>query len=209
MTDIIFVDNVSDLKILPLEKLQNENVKIFSFDMDSHLVLREKKIKHEPADNLLNQEERFQLFDKMNEFMKWYSKLPSTEYEFAGVNILKIFDSHEFQSYILPNIIKLITIKKIIENEKPTKIIATSILSQIIESIIQKQNIETEFFQNTIIKQLLWQKITFKYNLGSIPLTFSVSRNTYLKIKNLLETVTGFLYGFWFNINSTKKKYNH
>lgn len=203
---IVLIENVSDLNIIPAELLKNEDTKVFSFNLEVHNELESKKIEHEIADDLLNQEQRFQIFDKMIEFRSWYSKLPSNDYELEGVNLLKLFDSHEFSSYLMPNLINLVIIKKIIDKEKPTKIITTSLFSNLVQSVIKQNRIETEFFQNKIQKKLLWDKITFKYNIGHIPLTFSLSKIKYLKIKNFLETVTDFFYSFWFDLNSVKKK---
>ena len=120
----------------------------------------------------------------MIELRSWYHRIPSNDYEVHGVNILKIFDTHEFQSYLLPILINLVIIKKIIDLEKPKKIISTTLLSNTIESTMKQNSDSLEIFSNPLQKKLLWDKFTFKYNLGSIPLTFSLSRKKYLIIKN-------------------------
>lgn len=203
---IILIDNISDLNTMSEELSKTKDIKIFSFNLEVHNDLESKKIEHEIADDLLNQEQRFKIFDKMTEFQSWYSKIHSADYEFEGVNLLKMFDSHEFSSYLMSNLINLVIIKKIIDKEKPIKIIASTLFSNIIQSIIKQSHVETEFFKNKINKKSLWDKITFKYNVGRIPFSFSLSRKKYLQIKNFIETVTGFFYGFWFNLDSTKKK---
>lgn len=203
---IVLVDNVSDLNIISKELLKNNDTKFFSFNLEVHNELESKKIKHEIADDLLTQEQRFQIFDKMVEFQSWYSKISSADYEFEGVNLLKIFDSHEFSSYLMPNLINLVIIKEIIDKEKPIKIIASNSFSNIIQSIIKQNPVEFEFFKNKIHKKPLWDKISFKYNIGRMPLSFSLSRKKYLQIKNFVETISGFFYGFWFNLDSTKKR---
>lgn len=206
MTDkIILLANISDLDIIPNWMLSDDNVKIFSFDYETHKELERKNVKHDIADDLLDQDQRLRIFDRMIELRSWYSKIPSENYIAHGVNVLKIFDTHEFQSYLMPVLINLVIIKKIIEQEKPQKIISTTSLSNIIYSIA-KQNEDVEIFPNDLQKKLLWDKISFKYNIGYIPITFSLSRNNYLKTKNFLEKIFGFLYGFWFDFNSDKKK---
>ncbi len=206
MTEIIFLDSISDIDVIPQNLLKVNDPKIFSFDLDVHTKLQSKKIEHEIADDLLSLDERLTIFDKMTKFVTWFSEIPSSEYELEGVNLLKIFDSHEFQSYMMSNLIRIIIIKKIIEQEKPQKIIATSQLSKIIQSVINDEQIETKYFKNQIEKNLLWDKITVKYNFGRIPLTFNLSRKKYLKIKNFLERTIGFFYNFRYDLNKSKKK---
>lgn len=206
MTDIIFLDSISDIDVIPQNLLKVNDPKIFSFDLDVHTKLQSEKIEHEIADDLLSLDERLMIFDKMTKFVTWFSEIPSSEYELEGVNLLKIFDSHEFQSYMMSNLIRIIIIKKIIEQEKPQKIIATSQLSKIIQSVINDEQIETKYFKNQIEKNLLWDKITVKYNFGRIPLTFNLSRKKYLKIKNFLEITIGFFYNFGYDLNKSKKK---
>jgi len=200
------IGTISDFSVIPQTVIEDKNIKKFSFDYDIHENLNNKKIEHEIADELLNQNERLQIFDKMIEFRNWHSKIRSEDYEIEGVNLLKILDSHEFGTFLMSNLINLMLIKKIIKKENPSKIITTNFFSKIVESIIKDTNTKTEFFQNNSKKSLFWDKITIKYNLGKIPISFNISRRTYGKIKNFLETSMGFLYNFWFNVDNSKKK---
>ena len=206
MTEIILIDNILDFNVIPQEILQNKDAKIFSLSLEAHKRLQTDKIIHEISDELLTQEERLKLFDKSLEFLSWQSGVSSDDLKFEGVNLLQIFDTHEFHSYLMPNLVKLLTVKRIIEKEKPTKIICASSLSNILQSITKGSDIETEFFQNNIEQKLLWDTITIKYNIGPIPISFSLSKNNYLKIKKFVESSLGFFYGFWIDRNSPKKK---
>jgi len=206
LTSIILVGEISDLEALPHNIFSDRNTKVFSFDSSAHKQLESKKINHEMADNLLTQEERLQLFDKAIGFLSWHSTITSSDFTFDGVNLLKLYDSHEFLSYLLPNLINLIIIKKIIEREKPTKIICTSLFSTIVKLFVKQHHVETEFFPNKINNLLLWDKITYKYNIGKIPLAINVSRSSYLKIKRLLEVFFDFFYCFNLKLNKFAKK---
>lgn len=206
LANIILVDSVSDLNVIPTNLLNNHDTKIFSLNFEVHNNLQSRKILHVMADSLLKQEERLQIFDKGVEFLSWHSKVFSKDLEFEGINLLKMSDSDEFLSYIMPNLTKLVTIKRIIEKEKPTRIIATSPLSNMIKSIINEKNIETKFFHNTIETKLFWDKITIKYNIGRIPISFNLSKNKYLKLKKFVESIIGLLFDFWLDINSQRKK---
>ncbi len=206
MTKIILITSISDLNLIPDDLLKSNDTKIFSFNLDVHLELKNQKINHTIADDLLSLDERLKIFDKMAEFRSWHSKISSSDFELKGVNLLKILDRNEFQTYLLPILINLVIVKKIIKKEKPTKIIATNQISKIIQSIIKNDNIKTEFFKNEIEKNLLWDNITAKYNIGGIPLTFTLSRQKYLKIKNIFENLSGLFYNFWFKFDQSKKK---
>ena len=206
MSEIIFLNSISDFDVIPQNLLKVDNAKIFSFDLDVHIKLQSQKIEHERADDLLSLDERLNIFDILTKFGTWFSEIPSSEYELEGVNLLKIFDSHEFKHYMMPNLIHIVLIKKIIEQENPQKIIATSQLSKIIQSIINNKKIETVFFKNKIEKNLLWDKISIKFNLGKIPLTLNLPRNKYLTIKKYLEITTSFFYGFRYKLSHSQKK---
>jgi len=186
--------------------LKNNNTKIFSFNIDVHNQLTKQKIEHEIADNLLVLNERLELFSKSLEFLSQYSNASLEEMNFEGVNLLKIFDSHEFHSYLMPVLLNLIIIKKIIDKEKPKKIISTFSLSETVKSITNNTDIQTDFFSKSTTDQLLWEKITIKYNFGKIPLTFNLSRKNYFRIKNFIESSLGNLFRLWFSSKINKKK---
>ena len=205
MAKIILLNTISDLNVIPKDLLYENDTKIFSFNLDVHTKLETKKIKHEIADDFLTLDERLGLFDKLKEFGAWHSKINTNDYELEGINLLKILDRNEFLSYVFPNLITLKILKKIIDKEKPTEIIATNDISKLIQSIIKNNDIQTKFFKNEIKQELLWDKITAKYNIGGFPLTFSISRKKYLKLKNIFETLNGFFNNFWFNFNNSKK----
>ena len=205
--NIILIENISDFNFIPENIIENKNFKKFSFNLDAHEFLESKKIEHEIADNLLDENERFQIFDKMIEFREWHSKIKSDDYEIEGVNLLKMMDSQEFGSFLIPKLINLITIKRIIEKENPKKIITSTSLSKVIKTIIKNQDIEIKLFENSKDKELLfWDTITIKFNIGKIPIKLNISNDTYLKIKTLFEKILGFVYGFWYNPNNSKKK---
>jgi len=205
--NIILIENISDFNFIPENIIENKNFKKFSFNLDAHEFLESKKIEHEIADNLLDENERFQIFDKMIEFREWHSKIKSDDYEIEGVNLLKMMDSQEFGSFLIPKLINLITIKRIIEKENPKKIITSTSLSKVIKIIIKNQDIEIKLFENSKDKELLfWDTITIKFNIGKIPIKLNISNDTYLKIKTLFEKILGFVYGFWYNPNNSKKK---
>jgi len=204
---VVLVNNISDLNTIPRNFLKyNNNAKIFSFGINVHNELESRDIKHEIADNFLNENERLEIFDKVTEFRYWHEQLSSSDYNLDGINILKIPDSHEFHSFLMPYLIDFLLVKRIIDNENPIEIISTTSLSKSINAIIKGKKIKTIFFDSEIISKLFWEKVTVKFNIGKIPLSITLSDKRYLQIKNFLETVYGNFYNFWFDTNKSKKK---
>ena len=202
---IILISDITDFDLIPKSIINQDNTKIFSFNLDVHKKLQLEKIEHDLADNILNKNERLQIFDKSLEFRSWYSNLSSNDLELEGVNLLKILDKHELHSLLMPLLIKFVTIKKIIDKEKPIKIICSSLLSKMIQPLIKNMNIETQFIQNNLQTTLLWDNISINFNFAKIPLSLTVSKNNFLKIKKYGELFVGSFSNFWLNRKNYKK----
>ena len=187
VSKVLLIGNVSDIDVISDETLHDENTKIFSFDLDVHEKLVSKKIIHNMADNLLDQEQRMNIFDKLIEFRSWHSNLPPNKIEYENVNLLKLLDSNEFLQFISSKIINSIIIHKIIENEKPSKIFTTTFFSSIVKSIQNNKNFTIKIFDNPFNEELIWDTIPIKYNFGKLHFNFTISKKKYLKFKNIIE----------------------
>ena len=206
VSKVLLIGNVLDIGIIPDDILYDKETKIFSFDLDIHEKLISKKIIHEIADNLLDQEDRMNIFDKLIEFCSWHSNLSSNKIKYENVNLLKLFDSNEFLQSISSKVINSILIHKIIENEKPSKILSTTFFSSTLNSIKNKQNFEIKIFETAFHEELMWDKIPIKYNFGKLFFNFNLSKKKYLKIKNFVENTSKLFFNFNFNLNSKSKK---
>lgn len=204
-SNIVLIENVSDFSSIPEQIIKNEKFKKFSFNLDVHEFLEAKNIEHEMADNTLNESERFEIFDKMILFRDWHSKIKFDDYKIEGMNLFKMLDSQEFNSFLIPKLINLMTIKQIIKNENPKKIITTTSLSKVVKSIIKNNDIEIKVFENDFKELMFWDTITIKFNIGKIPVKFNISKNSYVKIKTLFENFLGFIFNFWFQPKNAKK----
>ena len=206
VTKVLLIGNVLDIDVVPDDILYDKETKIFSFDLDIHEKLISKKIIHEIADNLLDQEDRMNIFDKLIEFRSWHSNLPSNKIKYENVNLLKLLDSNEFLQSISSKVINSILIHKIIENEKPSKIFSTTYFASTLNSIKNKQDFEIKIFETTFHEELMWDKIPIKYNFGKLHFNFNLSKKKYLKIKNFVENTSKLFFNFNFNLNSKNKK---
>ena len=202
---ILLIGNINDFDVIPNKIIEDVSIKKFTFDLNVHEILKNKKIDHEIADDLLTEEDRLKIFYQMLEFRIWHIKETSNNLEFENVNLLKLFDTHEFSSYLMPILINFILIKKIIDKEKPEKIISTNIFEKIINFYTKNSNIKNKYFINDIEKNLLWDKITIKYNIGKFSVSFNLSKKLYLKLKQVNESVLGFFNNFWLSNDLTKK----
>lgn len=203
ISNLIFIFDVTDLDTIPELILNDSRNKIFSFSSDTDKILSSKKLNHELADNILNKNDRLEIFDKCLDYSSWDSEISSNDLVFEGVNLLKLFDSHELHSFLMPILIKFITIKRIIEKEKPTGIVCSNISSKYVQSLIQ--NTKIQIFENNLKSDLLWDKISINYNFGKIPLSFNLSKKNYLTIKKSTESIMGVFSNFWLDCKNSKK----
>jgi len=200
--NLILIDSSKDEIVL-------ENIpatKIFSFNLTTHEFLDKKNIEYEVADTFLNESERIKLFEYVIKCHDWYYKEEiNKKFEYRGINILNSSDSVEFFSYVLLEAIKFFTIKNIIEKEKPQKIFADITLLKSLKHIVKKQKIDLEVFGKNKNQELLWDKITVKQNLGKIPISFTISRKLFFKIKNLAEFIICSMFSLWINPKKNQK----
>jgi hypothetical protein len=204
VSTLVIISDITDFDVIP-KSILNDTTKKFSFQLDVHRKLDSEKVNHELADNILNKNERLEIFDKSLELLNWQSKLFSKNLELEGVNLLQILDTHEFHSLLMPILIKVITIKKIINKEKPKKIICSSLLSAIIKSLTKDTGIQIQYFQNNFKTNLLWDNISIKYNFGKIPISLNLSKNNFLKIKKYAELLIGIFSNFWLDHKNSQK----
>ncbi len=203
--NIVFLSSVSDFDAITFEILLKKNTKIFSFSLDVHEKLDSNNIVHEIADNLLSEKERIDLFEKCMFFRSWQSEIPTDDFVFKGINILKIFDTNEFHSFMMLFLIKFVTIKKILHEEKPSKVFCTNSLSPIINNL-NTENFDTLFFDNKIGEKFFWDKINIKYNIIGINFSFTISKKNYSKLKNSFDFITSFLSKSNLKSSEIKKK---
>ena len=205
INEILLIGDIRDFEVIPNTIIEDTSIKKFSFDFNVHNLLQDKKIEHEIAENLLSEEDRSKIFNQMLEFRRWHNKQTVNNLEFENVNLLKLFDTHEFSTYLMPILINFVLIKKIIDIEKPKKIISTDLFKKIINSHTKNTNIKNQYFINEIEKKLLWDKITINYDIGKFSISFNLSKKFYLKFKKVNEFILGFFNDFWYSNNLSKK----
>lgn len=196
--------------LLPKEFLlkinQDSNAQVFSLNYNVHKVLSKKNIPHEISENLLDHDD-IQLIDEkaIKLSTSWYEnqELQST-LTYEKILLPSLIENEIFQ-YLSPILRSAVCILRIIEKEKPTKIFANTLLNNFLEQICKSKNILLQTINLENQPVLVLDKINVKFNLGSIPISFTVSRKTYLKIKKLFEKIVNSFFNFNLSLESTKK----
>ena len=186
--------------------IKESNTKIFAFDLPTHHNLINRGISHLLSDDYVTKAERVELHDFVNSLYNWHDKIPEPKnLEFDGINLLSIINPFEFHEYVLSNLITFFSIKKIIEQEKPTEIFVTRNLSKFLDSFFDKKNVTILNDSNLIYekggqgKGFTAEQIELRFNILAKPFTIYVSKKTYSKIKNIYENITCSFFNLWFN----------
>ena len=199
MVTLFFLENPTDLNEIDVNLLSS--AQIFSFNIYGHKILEKKKIIHKIAEDYLNENDKTIIFDTAVSHYDWYKKSQiTTTLEFEGVNLLELLDTAELHQLLVYGINNFLIIKRIIEKDKPEKIIASKYHSEIIKSI--SNTIDVVQYDTKLTNPLAWNTIQIKFNIGRLPISFNLSRNRYLKLKEIFENAVSNIFGFWFNFNN-------
>ena len=198
---LCFVTNSTDFSLL-----ETSNVEIFSFDYESHKNLEKLDIKHSIAEEFLDDNERFELFDKVKEFRDWYDNPSLPKFELQGVNIFSLLDGMEFHELLMQKLIVFFTIKKILNKNNPTSIVCPHEMTMMIKLLSSKNQVQIESNSGNEKKELFWDSINVKRNIAGRPISIKISRTKYKKLKNLLDKTVGITYRLYFDFKNKNKK---
>jgi hypothetical protein len=186
---ILLLENPNDLQYIDFKSLDISKTDIFSLNVNSHKELEKKNISHEMGDSLLSIIERDRIYEHVVSLHQWYNHFSSkTELQFEGINILGMVDTAEFHSYVIHRILKIQTIKKILEKTKPSTILCSLSLKSLISSLSSSKI--TFFGDETIPDKLEWDELNIILKLGSLSIPVKISNERYQIIKNFFENLT-------------------
>ena len=205
----VFLDNTSEFYKLPKNLINSSETKIFSFNIIVHKLLEDKKIEHEIAESYLSKEDHFKIFDTTVSFWEWHkSKSIDNEFQYEDVNILGLLETGEFHQFLVTEVYKFFVIKRIIEKEKPDKIFANNQFKNIISELTNNNNSHISINQIDTKKYnflIYWDKISYEFHLGKIPIGIQLSRKNYQRIKNFFESMLCKLFSLDLKPNENKK----
>ena len=204
---LIFVYTDTDISDVNTPELELSKSTVFSFNVHTHKLLAEKGIQHEIGESYLSEEDHYKIFDKTVSCWEWFKNNPAfQELEFETVNLLSVLDTAELHQVIIRELYIFLTIKRIIEKTKPEKIITSHHFSSVLKPLTAKNNIKIETHLKSNHEFLVpWNQFLMRFNIGKIPISISISRVTYDKIRNFLESIIGKTFGLWLNIKDRKK----
>jgi len=208
MTKIfIFLDNTNEFYKLSKNLINSSETKIFSFNIIVHKFLEDKKIEHEIAENYLSKEDHLKIFDTAVSFWEWHkSKSIDDEFQYEGVNILGLLETGEFHQLLVAEVYKFFVIKRIIEKERPDKIFANNQFSNIISKLTDNNHISINQIDTKKYNFLIhWDKFSYEFHLGKIPIRIQLSRKNYQRIKKFFESIIYKLFSLDLKPNENKK----
>lgn len=203
---IFIVDSIDDVTKLKDVISNNPNSRIFSLNYFSHNVLIKNSIPHEMGDNYLSAADKNIIDNKTIETTSsWYLHQNIEKHLiFDGINLANIIEMEMFD-YISKIYKTALTIIRIIENEKPETIVDVTDFHDLIQNICKKNNIALIASHGIKQSSTYFDKINIKYNIGPIPLSVTISKSQYKKIKNTFEKITKQMLKFNENYDATKK----
>ena len=200
---ICIIENLNDVKILKNQLEDYPNLRIFTLDYSTHKILEKNRIIHEFGENFLNIDDKKSI-DEMavKATLNWWKTEEIKKLVTVEKIIIPEFIEMELFQYFLSIFKNAKMILKIINDVKPNKVIAFTNLNLFLESICKNMNIKFNIFLNSEAISLHYDKINIKYNLGTIPLSITISRQRYKMIKNISEKVSQ----KFFSLNPKKNK---
>ncbi len=199
---LIFIDSVMGFDSLNSETLKSS--KIFSFNIHAHKFLVEKNIEHDIAENYLEKGDREKIFDYTIRLWNWYDiDVLKKEFEFENLNLLSVADTSEFHQILIREIFNFFVIKRILEREKPKKIILSTYFAKIIKQIDNKILLDISGEQEHDF-HIQWEKMLIRFNISNRPISIPISRKRYNQFKKIFEFVIGNLFGLWQNFANKK-----
>lgn len=204
MTETIFIVESIDLENLGNLVKKYQDCKIFCLSYSSHRYLLKNNIAHEVGEFLLSEDDKMLIDQKMYQATtNWYNKEEVRDLlVFEGLNLGNLIEL-ELLHYFLSLYRNAITIFKIIETEKPKRVITASYLNNFVKRVCDAKSIELIEIVEKEQPYLYSDKINIKFNLGKFPISFHMSRENFNKIKKIIEKP---FQSFRFNPESNTKR---
>jgi len=187
MDEIILLDGLEDfIKINKNMKFHNEQ-KIITFDFESHKELKKLKINHEMIEDLISVDDEVIMDKKSFQMATEWNQIKDIS-ELLTINELNLGEllNAEMTDYFSKHLKRIVGIKKIIEKEKPKKIICYSLDPYI--KLFNKQNkIQVGSFEYKIRTNLRDDKIYIPITVLGKTYGIKISRKKFLQVKKILN----------------------
>ena len=205
---IFLISNFNDISKINNIISENSNCIIYSLNYQTHKLLSKNKIQNFIAESILTQSDRESIDQKsFNATISWYQNNFLKKYlMFNELNLGSLLELELIQYF--GNIFKeAMILTRIIEKEKPNKIISSTFLNKFVEKLGKTMDIEViTIFDSIQLPKLYHDEINIKFNFGKIPISFTISPNSFNFIKKLTEKLINFFFHFKPNISTLNTK---
>jgi len=178
---ILLID--SSLPLNLLNNIENQYQKIITFDFISHKSLVTYGIQHEISDTYLTHQELQELQEKTLELSTWSKQKEISQFvEYDSINLGNLVFNN-FIDFIAGFLKKFCEVQKIVEQNIDCEFICSETMCGMVK-----------IFSNNIVvmkKQTKSEnkKFVYTYRFGHISFQISLTREQYVKLKNLTESV--------------------
>ena len=180
---IFLFDSSCNLKELN-QDIEDKNSLVITFDYESHQLLNKNNIKHEISDNYLNRLELETIQKKSYELVEWFKEEKPNELEYKGINVGSLIRV-EFNYFLVPFLKNFVTIIKIYQKYNSAEFRTSILLHEIVRTLtnnVKKLN------KNSVTKEeFYYDSITIPLKIKNHSFSFKLSKNRFLKLKNISE----------------------
>lgn len=194
MTRLIVVEGNEDVKKINYELINDENYKIISFDFHAHKALKDVGIKHEIIENYFLSEDPTNLDNEAARLTSsWYQQKEIAKLlDYRGLNLGSLVVQQTI-GYFFRNLKRIVGLIRLIEKEKPEKIICFS-LSNLITDLGEGRKINVVAKKPPSgIESIEDSYIEIPVRLGR-KTSFKIKRKNYNRIKRVLDFSTNFIF---------------
>ena len=188
---IVLFDSSCNLKELE-QDIEDKSSLIITFDYESHQLLNKNNIKHEISDSYLNRVELEAIQKKSYELVDWFKEEKPNELEYKGVNVGSLMRV-EFNYFLVPFLKNFVTIIKIYQQYSNAEFSASISLHEIVKTLtnnVKKLN------ENSVTKEeFYYDSVTIPLKIKNHSFSFKLSKNRFLKLKNISEKSLHRLFG--------------
>lgn len=201
---LILVGNNDDPKWINNTRLELNSTKIITFDFLIHRSLKKLNISHDLIENYFSEDDKSKIDNLAIELATtWYKHTDLTKnLEYKEFNIGNLLEL-ELLDYFFLHLKHILGLIRIIEVEKPKKIICSS-LGNLIYTICRKKDIEITVNASEQQHGLHFDTIEIPLKIGNKIITLKISRQRFLHVKKISEFFLNLLFNFKPNLQDIK-----
>lgn len=207
INNLVLVEENANISELKSKIPKKGTVKIISFDVIAHKHLLNLGIEHELVENYI-QENDYQLISDniIEKSLGWHKEERISNFlQYNNINLGWLMGIEIFP-YFAQVIKKFVGLIRIIEKERPSWISSSKFLSLMIKEIDSENKIKLYYPEDTTNLAFHFDKIEIPIKIGSKLITIRISRKFALKLKKIMEFITGNVFNLKSDLSRLKYK---